>query len=285
MCRRPSLDCRWFICRRNCSPPALRRTNVTLVVWGMWISSSVLDEYLLDLPFSRPLRFHSVHDLNIILARKNKKNSPFCPPTALFVTPRLGCGQMVVRDKIEDEAIIHCKIVFPKAETLTVATSFLRSPMSIRLFTVFLVLSFAAFFCTQSAEAVRGPKITNKVYFDIKHGDKDLGRGTFHCSDPGIVCLTSCCSCYGSLRSGMHLKHSCCFSAPDLASPDRPKDSRKLPRLGNGQVQGWQRPWFWLQGVQVPPCYQELHVGIFDMIASRTVLKNTSRIQGGDFSG
>ncbi|KDN49803.1 hypothetical protein RSAG8_01868, partial [Rhizoctonia solani AG-8 WAC10335] len=22
----------------------------------------------------------------------------------------------------------------------------------------------------------KGPKITNKVYFDVKHGDKDLGR-------------------------------------------------------------------------------------------------------------
>jgi len=28
--------------------------------------------------------------------------------------------------------------------------------------------------CAHSAEAARGPKVTNKVYFDIKHGDKDL---------------------------------------------------------------------------------------------------------------
>ncbi|THH12896.1 hypothetical protein EW146_g7266 [Bondarzewia mesenterica] len=40
------------------------------------------------------------------------------------------------------------------------------------------VVSFTALFCTQSVEAARGPKITHKVYFDIKHGDEDLGRIT-----------------------------------------------------------------------------------------------------------
>ena len=29
------------------------------------------------------------------------------------------------------------------------------------------------------AEASKGPQITNKVYFDITHGEKQLGRGTF----------------------------------------------------------------------------------------------------------
>jgi len=41
-----------------------------------------------------------------------------------------------------------------------------------------IAISVAAFFCTQSVEAAKGPKITNKVYFDIKHGDKDMGRIT-----------------------------------------------------------------------------------------------------------
>ncbi|KAF8270288.1 cyclophilin-like domain-containing protein [Lactarius quietus] len=41
---------------------------------------------------------------------------------------------------------------------------------------VFVVVTLAAFFCAQPVEAARGPKITTKVYFDIKHGDKDLGR-------------------------------------------------------------------------------------------------------------
>jgi hypothetical protein len=45
-----------------------------------------------------------------------------------------------------------------------------------RLSIAFIIFSIAAFFCTQSVEAAKGPKITKKVYFDIKHGDKDLGR-------------------------------------------------------------------------------------------------------------
>ncbi|KAJ3513707.1 hypothetical protein NLJ89_g2798 [Agrocybe chaxingu] len=45
-----------------------------------------------------------------------------------------------------------------------------------RLSLAFIVVSFAAFFCAQSVEATKGPKITHKVYFDIKHGDENLGR-------------------------------------------------------------------------------------------------------------
>ncbi|KAF8813825.1 hypothetical protein BYT27DRAFT_6358552 [Phlegmacium glaucopus] len=47
-----------------------------------------------------------------------------------------------------------------------------------RLTVGFVVVSIVAFFCAQSAEAVKGPKITHKVYFDIRHGDKELGRIT-----------------------------------------------------------------------------------------------------------
>ena len=46
-----------------------------------------------------------------------------------------------------------------------------------RISLAFIIVSIAAFFCAQSADAARGPKITHKVYFDIKHGDKELGRG------------------------------------------------------------------------------------------------------------
>jgi hypothetical protein len=44
---------------------------------------------------------------------------------------------------------------------------------------IFVVVTLAAVFCAQSVEAARGPKITNKVYFDIKHGDQDMGRSAF----------------------------------------------------------------------------------------------------------
>jgi len=41
---------------------------------------------------------------------------------------------------------------------------------------VLLIFSVAFVFFAQAAEATKGPKITHKVYFDIKHGDEDLGR-------------------------------------------------------------------------------------------------------------
>ncbi|CAL1707305.1 unnamed protein product [Somion occarium] len=45
-----------------------------------------------------------------------------------------------------------------------------------RILAGFVAVTVAAFFCAQSVEAAKGPKITHKVFFDIKHGDKDLGR-------------------------------------------------------------------------------------------------------------
>ncbi|KAG6849050.1 Peptidyl-prolyl cis-trans isomerase B [Arthromyces matolae] len=42
-----------------------------------------------------------------------------------------------------------------------------------RLSLAFIVVSLAAFFC--AAEA-KGPRVTNKVFFDIEHGGKPMGR-------------------------------------------------------------------------------------------------------------
>ncbi|KAI9781411.1 MAG: Peptidyl-prolyl cis-trans isomerase B [Geoglossum umbratile] len=41
---------------------------------------------------------------------------------------------------------------------------------------VLLILTVAFLFLSQSAQAIKGPKITHKVYFDIEHGGKPLGR-------------------------------------------------------------------------------------------------------------
>lgn len=41
----------------------------------------------------------------------------------------------------------------------------------------FILVTICAFFCAQEAQAAKGPKITHKVYFDISHGDKPMGRG------------------------------------------------------------------------------------------------------------
>jgi len=49
--------------------------------------------------------------------------------------------------------------------------AFLHKALAL-LVLIAVTLSFLA----QPAEAAKGPLITNKVYFDIKHGDKDLGR-------------------------------------------------------------------------------------------------------------
>lgn len=39
-----------------------------------------------------------------------------------------------------------------------------------------VILAVTFLFFGQSVEAAKGPKITHKVYFDIKHGDEELGR-------------------------------------------------------------------------------------------------------------
>lgn len=39
-----------------------------------------------------------------------------------------------------------------------------------------VVLTFVFAYFAQTAEAQKGPKITHKVYFDIKQGDEELGR-------------------------------------------------------------------------------------------------------------
>lgn len=66
---------------------------------------------------------------------------------------------------------------------------FLLSPSATMIFLraslALLVVSVAALFCAQSVEAAKGPKITHKVYFDIKQGDENLGRSAWLVSSLG----------------------------------------------------------------------------------------------------
>ncbi|KAL2040094.1 hypothetical protein N7G274_006997 [Stereocaulon virgatum] len=39
-----------------------------------------------------------------------------------------------------------------------------------------LIITAGFLFLAQTSSAAKGPKITNKVYFDISHGDEELGR-------------------------------------------------------------------------------------------------------------
>jgi hypothetical protein len=58
---------------------------------------------------------------------------------------------------------------------LAVLASFLLTTMFVRASLFLLVATLAALLCVQPVEA-RGPKVTHKVYFDIKHGEKTVGR-------------------------------------------------------------------------------------------------------------
>ena len=44
------------------------------------------------------------------------------------------------------------------------------------IITLLVLLTAVFLFMGQTAHAAKGPKITNKVYFDIEHGDEPLGR-------------------------------------------------------------------------------------------------------------
>lgn len=61
-----------------------------------------------------------------------------------------------------------------------------------RLLVSFMViLTFAFVFFAQSVDAQKGPKITHKVYFDITHGDEELGRiviGLYGKTVPKVRC-------------------------------------------------------------------------------------------------
>lgn len=74
--------------------------------------------------------------------------------------------------------------------------------MFVRASFIFVLVSLAAIFCT--VEAAKGPKITNKVFFDIKQGDNSLGRSALpvHVSLWERVLTLWLFSHHGTLRWG-----------------------------------------------------------------------------------
>jgi peptidyl-prolyl cis-trans isomerase B (cyclophilin B) len=44
------------------------------------------------------------------------------------------------------------------------------------LVSILLICTASFVYFAQASEAAKGPKITHKVYFDIQHGDEEIGR-------------------------------------------------------------------------------------------------------------
>lgn len=94
--------------------------------------------------------------------------------------PGSGCTQLQVH-------VVHVATFYPFLQTIELS-------MYAKLIFSLAVITVAALFSAGSAEAAKGPKITHKVYFDIKHGDKNLGRSAFlqlslnfFCTDSRLV--------------------------------------------------------------------------------------------------
>lgn len=65
-----------------------------------------------------------------------------------------------------------------KYNSPTASTRLLTSTMFSRASIAFVLVALTTVFFAQAAQAAKGPKVTHKIFFDIKHGDTDLGRST-----------------------------------------------------------------------------------------------------------
>jgi peptidyl-prolyl cis-trans isomerase B (cyclophilin B) len=50
------------------------------------------------------------------------------------------------------------------------------APLQKLLISVLLICTASFVYFAQASEAAKGPRITHKVYFDIQHGDEEIGR-------------------------------------------------------------------------------------------------------------
>jgi hypothetical protein len=121
---------------------------------------------------------------------------PF-PPAALISVLPVNFSQAKMRDRDSGSDVDQGKqpghMILPaissshilitsqiSLNTSSFSLSLLCCTMFGRVSLALILVSIAAIFCAQSADAAKGPKITHKVYFDIRHGEKDLGRGLCH---------------------------------------------------------------------------------------------------------
>jgi len=63
----------------------------------------------------------------------------------------------------------------PSTQAASAATSIMAGIQRL-IISLLVILTFTFVFFAQSSEAVKGPKITHKVYFDVTSGDEELGR-------------------------------------------------------------------------------------------------------------
>lgn len=93
-------------------------------------------------------------------SRLPETNSPHFPFSAFQLSPP-PCD---VLTRISLHQLTSPNMIFDMANIQRIAVSLM------------VILAVTFLFFGQSVEAAKGPKITHKVYFDIKHGDEELGR-------------------------------------------------------------------------------------------------------------
>jgi hypothetical protein len=130
--------------------------------------------------------------------------------------------------------LAHCTVRTAISNNITMA-GFQRILVSF-----LVILTFAFVYFAQAAEATgKGPKITHKVYFDIQHGDEDMGRiviGLYGKTTPKVLY---------NIASWTPMRH--------LLTVLSWTDRRQLP------CSRYRREGLWLRGLRLPPRDQAVY--------------------------